>query len=137
MIDLQLAQGDNAIGILRASVIPTVRNLFMAAVLLDGHQLPTGNYRSFVAAVERLPEQERAWLPRKKTGGVNVYPVFLAARQAGRFPLSQLRAALEECSRADRDLVSTGRDPRLVLQKLVAGLALPAKRAVAGRGGGR
>lgn len=137
LIDRQLAHGDSAIGILRASVIPTVRNLFMAAVLLDGHQLPTNQYRSFVAAIERLPEQEQAWLPRKKTGGVNVYPVFLAARQAGRFPLSQLRDALEACSRADRDLVSTGRDHRLVLQTLVAGLALPAKRAATGRGGAR
>lgn len=137
LIDRQLGQGDSAIGILRASVIPTVRNLFMAAVLLEGHQLPTGNYNSFVSAIERLPEQERAWLPRKKTGGVNVYPVFLAAKQAGKFPMSQLREALEACARADRDLVSTGRDHRLVLQKLVAGLAAPVKRSRASRGGGR
>ena len=45
LIERQLGQGDSAIGILRASVIPTVRNLFMAAVLLDGHSLPTGNYQ--------------------------------------------------------------------------------------------
>jgi DNA polymerase-3 subunit delta len=137
LIDRQMAQGDNAIGILRASVIPTVRNLFMAAVLLDGHSLSTGNYQSFVDAIDRLPAQDTAWLPRKKTGGVNAYPVFLAARQAGRFSITRLREALEACARADRDLVSTGRDPKLVLQKLVAGLAMPPKRAKAGAGGGR
>ncbi len=51
--------------------------------------------------------------------------------------MSQLRDALEACARADRDLVSTGRDHRMVLQKLVAGLAIPAKRAGTVRGGGR
>jgi len=134
LIDIQIALSDKnattaAIGIIRASVIPTVRNLFMAAVLLDGHKLPTHNYSAFTAALDRLPEKETKWLPRsKKTGKLSAYPIFLAAKQAGQFPLAKLRESLEACARADRDLVSTARDPRLVLHHLVVSVALGAKK---------
>lgn len=135
LIDRQLDRGETAVGILRAAVIPTVRNLFMAAVLLESHRLPTGNYGAFTAAVEALPERDQAWLPRRKAGGVNVYPLYLAAAHAARIPLDRLRESLEACARADRDLVTTGRDPRLVLQQLVATLAVPAAPPAADAGG--
>ncbi len=133
LVDQRLGQGEDAIGILRASVIPTVRSLFTAAVVTEGRRLPTGNYNAFAAALDALPELERSWLPRKKDGGINVYPLFLAVKDGGnRLPLSQLRNALEACANADRDLVSTSTDHRLILQRLIAGLA-PAPSARRGK----
>ena len=41
LIDQQLARKETAIGILRASIIPTVRNLFMSAAVTDGRSIPT------------------------------------------------------------------------------------------------
>jgi DNA polymerase-3 subunit delta len=141
LIDKQIAMSEKgastaAIGIIRASIIPTVRNLFMAAVLLDGQNLPFHNYSVFKTSLEKMPEKETKWLPRsKKTGAINAYPIFLAAKQASRFSLAHLREALEACARADRDLVSTTRDPRLVLHHLIVSLALPTKKKSHPRGG--
>ncbi|MFD0893110.1 DNA polymerase III subunit delta [Luteolibacter ambystomatis] len=133
LIDQQLEQGDSAIAIIRASIIPTVRNLFMAKVVGDTMKVPTNNYQSFAGALDRLPEIERAWLPQKKTGGVNVYPVFLALRGAAAFTLDGLRKAMEATLKADQALVTTGLDHRLVLHRLIAEITAtrPQKRMAA------
>lgn len=122
LIDQQLEQGDSAIAIIRASIIPTVRNLFMAKVVAETLKVPTGNYQAFSGALDKLPEADRAWLPQKKTGGVNVYPIFLALRGASAFSLDGLRSAMEATLKADQALVTTGLDHRLVLHRLVAEL---------------
>jgi DNA polymerase-3 subunit delta len=127
LIDQQLERGENAIGLMRASIIPTVRNLFMAKVLAD-KKLPTRNYRDFAAAIDRLPEMERLWLPQKKAGGVNVYPLFLCLRGAEQFTLDGLRGAMESALKADRSLVTTGLDHRLVLHRLVAEITAAARK---------
>jgi len=127
LIDQQLEQGDSAIAIIRASIIPTVRNLFMAKVVAETLKAPTGNYNGFAAALDKLPEVERAWLPQKKTGGVNVYPIFLALRGASGFRMGGLRAAMEATLKADQALVTTGLDHRLVLHRLVAEIAAARK----------
>jgi DNA polymerase III subunit delta len=120
LIDQQLEQGESAVAIIRASIIPTVRNLFMAKVTEETLKVPTGNYQAFAGALDRLPEFDRAWLPQKKTGGVNVYPIFLAMRGASGFTLKGLTAAMEATQRADQDLVTTGLDNRLILHRLIA-----------------
>ena len=120
LIDQQLARKESAVAILRASIIPTVRNLFMASAVSQGRNIPSGNYQTYVKALESLPETERAWLPQKKTGGVNAYPIFLASRNARNFGLNRLKNALSVCLDADRSLVTTGLDHRVVLHRLVA-----------------
>ena len=127
LIDQQLERGENAIGLMRASIIPTVRNLFMAKVLAE-KRLPTRNYKDFAAALDRLPEMERLWLPQKKAGGVNVYPLFLSLRSAEAFSMEGLRGAMESALRADRSLVTTGLDHRLVLHRLVAEVTAGARK---------
>ncbi|MGB1258925.1 MAG: DNA polymerase III subunit delta, partial [Akkermansiaceae bacterium] len=51
LIDQQLSRKESAIGILRASVIPTVRNLFMACAASEGRNIPNSNYNQFAAAL--------------------------------------------------------------------------------------
>lgn len=128
LIDQQLDRGESAIGILRASLIPTIRNLFMAQVAGENIKLNLQNYNAFSDALNRLPEMERAWLPQKKAGGVNAYPLFLAAKDAQAFPFSALKKSMESCLQADHSLVSSGLDHRMVLHRLVVELMSSAKQ---------
>jgi len=119
LIDQQLEQGESAIAVMRASVIPTVRNLFMAKVVSETG-VSTRNYQSFAGELDRLPEIQRAWLPQKKTGGVNAYPLFLSIGAAAAFEMKGLRKVMESALKADQALVTTGLDHRLVLHRLIA-----------------
>lgn len=125
LVDQQMARKESAVGILRASIIPTVRNLFMAAAASDGRKIPNNNYNQYAAALNAIPERERAWLPQKKAGGVNAYPLFLASRSAAGFGLEKLRRAMQACLEADRCLVTTGLDDRMVLHRLVVSICTP------------
>lgn len=139
LVDQQLAADESAIGIMRASVIGVVRNLYLARLIIDHLKVrPTRNYGAFAGALNRLPEADRAWLPRKKDGsGVNVFPIFLAAENALNFDLAGLQHVLEAAHKADMALVTTGLDHRLILHRLIVEIAaarkVPKKRTPAKR----
>ena len=133
LIDEQLEADESAIGIMRASIIGVVRNLFMARLIIEKFKIPTGNYSAFSGGLNRLAEADRAWLPQKKDGsGVNVFPIFLAAENAKNFELGGLQHVMEATLKADQALVTTGLDHRLILHRLIVEIAsarkAPAKR---------
>jgi DNA polymerase-3 subunit delta len=117
LIDRQLERGESAIGLMRASIIPTLRNLFTAKVVLEQ---AGGRTRNFKAALDALPD--KSWLPLTKAGAVNSWGLSQAAAGAESRSLENLRQAMESCLRADQALVTTGLDPRMVLHRLVAEL---------------
>ena len=128
LIDEQLAAEESAIGIMRASIINVVRNLYMAKLILEKFKAPSGNYSSFAGALNKLPVADRAWLPQKKDGsGVNVFPIFLAVQNARNFDLAGLQHVMEKTQSADQALVTTGLDHRLVLHRLIAEIAAARK----------
>lgn len=136
LIDQQLEADESAIGIMRASVIPTIRNLFMAKLIVEKLKVPTGGYPAFSGGLNRLSEADRAWLPQKKDGsGVNVFPIFLAVQSASNFELEGLQRVMEATLKADQALVTTGLDHRLILHRLMAEISAarraPARRAMA------
>lgn len=138
LIDQQLEADESAIGIMRASIIGVVRNLYMAKLVTQTFNPPTGNYQGFAGALNRLPENDRAWLPQKKDGsGVNVFPIFLALQNSANFDLDKLQHVMEATLKADQSLVTTGLDHRLILHRLIAEIAAarknPARRATATR----
>ena len=123
-IDEQLAAEESAVGIMRASIINVVRNLYMAKLILETYKAPAGSYGAFAAALNKLPAADRAWLPQKKDGsGVNVFPIFLAVPNAKNFDLAGLQRVMEQTQKADQALVTTGLDHRLVLHRLIAEIA--------------
>ncbi|MDP3851520.1 MAG: hypothetical protein Q8Q59_13515 [Luteolibacter sp.] len=133
LIDQQLEADESAIGIMRASIIGVVRNLYMAKLIVEQFKTPTGSYQAFSGALNRLPESDRAWLPQKKDGsGVNVFPIFLALPNAGNFDLAGLQHIMEATLKADQALVTTGLDHRLILHRLIVEIA-SARKAPAGR----
>lgn len=124
LVDEQLEAEESAIGIMRASIINVVRNLYMAKLITDKFKAPSGNYGSFAGALNKLPAADRAWLPQKKDGsGVNVFPIFLALQNARNFDLDGLQHVLEQTQKADQALVTTGLDHRLILHRLIAEIA--------------
>ena len=128
LIDEQLAAEESAIGIMRASIINVVRNLYMAKLILEKFKAPAGSYGAFAAALNKLPASDRAWLPQKKDGsGVNVFPIFLAVPNAKNFDLEGLQHVMEQTQKADQLLVTTGLDHRVVLHRLIAEIAAARK----------
>ena len=117
-------QGQNPVGILLGAIVPRVRSLLLAADIVTRHpKLPRGSYQSFVGALDRLPAEETAHLPRKKDGsGINGYPIFLALEEARRFTMSELLAAQRACLEANLKLVTTQIDSQLVLERLLIGM---------------
>lgn len=123
LIDQQLTADDKAaIGIMRAAIITSVRNLYMARLIMDHFKLQPG--ANLTAAVNRLPEQDRAWLPQKKDGsGPNIWPISQVAPSAAHYTLEGLQHVLEATQKADQALVTTGLEPRLVLHRLIVEIA--------------
>lgn len=125
LIDAQLERGEQGVAIMRAAIVPTLRSRFMACLLMNQYGLKADNYRQFEAALGRLPAEALKLVPRKKDGSPNAYGLFNAARSCGRsVKLASVRRALKACADADRSLVSSGLDSRLVLHQLVASLVL-------------
>jgi DNA polymerase-3 subunit delta len=122
-----LFQGETAVGLLLATIIPTVRSLLIAKDLMTRHKLsrPAQPF-TFGRTLERLPAGALAHLPRKKDGSVNFYTLGLAAVHAHRYRLDELRAAFKACLDANVRLVTTSIDPAIVLSQLLVSIAAPA-----------
>jgi len=118
-----LDQGENAIGILLAAILPTVRNLLLAKDLMERHRLsrPHAPF-PFISAINRLPAEAIAHLPRKKDGMVNAYALGIAAQNAHRFSTGQLIAGMQACLAANLQLVTTQLDHELILTEVVVKL---------------
>ena len=123
-------QGQNAIGLLLAAVVPRVRSLLLIKDLGSRHKLNKFNYNGFCSSLEGLPSSATAHLPRKKDGtGFNAYPMFLAIPETGNFTLDELHAAFKACLDANVKLVTTSLDPKLVLERLLIGMLAKKPRA--------
>jgi DNA polymerase-3 subunit delta len=118
-----LDQGESAIGILLVAIVPTIRNLLLAKDLMDRYRLPRPHSPfQFISAINRLPTEATAHLPRKKDGSINAYGLGIAAQQAGRFETTQLIQAMQACLAANVQLVTTQLDHELILTEVVVKL---------------
>jgi DNA polymerase III subunit delta len=120
LIERQIAKGESAVGLLLAAIVPQVRSLLQARDLRERFNISSSqSYQSFAGAIGRLPGRETGHLPRKKDGGLNVWGLYQASQQCGKFSAAELRDALEACLEANLRLVTTGLEPLLVLSQLV------------------
>jgi len=122
LVNEQLEHGEQGVTIMRAAIVPTVRNRFCARLLMDAFQVDTSNYRAFEASLGQLGPQDKKMLPLKKDGSPNTYMLFNAARSCGKLTLRKARKDLQACATADRQLVSTQLNVRDVLHKLIVSL---------------
>jgi DNA polymerase-3 subunit delta len=118
-----LDQGESAIGILLAAIVPTIRNLLLAKDLMERHRLSRAHSPfQFISAINRLPAKATDHLPRKKDGSVNAYALGIAAQHADHFNTSQLIEAMQACLTANVQLVTTQLDHELILTEVVVKL---------------
>jgi DNA polymerase-3 subunit delta len=115
-----LDQGESAIGILLVAILPTVRNLLLAKDLMERQRLsrPHAPF-PFISAINRLPADATAHLPRKKDGTVNAFALGIAAQNAHRFQTDQLTAGMRACLAANLQIVTTQLDHELILTEVV------------------
>lgn len=124
LLDRLLFQGESEVGILLASIIPTVRNLLLAKDLMTRFKLSRpANPFGFGKQLERLPAEAIAHLPRKKDGGINAFGLGIAAAHAQRFSLEELSDALNACLQANLKLVTSSMEPRVILTQLIVRVA--------------
>lgn len=129
-----LFQGEKAVGILLATIIPTVRNLLLAKDLLVRNRLsPPSNPFNFGSQLDRLPAASVAHLPRTKEGKINAFALGFAAAGARNFSLPELQAGLKSCLEANVALVSSQTETEVVLSQLLVKL-LGGSRQPAGAG---
>ena len=114
-------QGENAVGILLAAIVPTVRNLLVAKDLMERHKMrPPAQPQFFASDLKRLRTEETSHLPRKKDGTLNSYGIGLAAVNAARFDRDHLVSAFLACRDANQKLLSGhGSEDTLLTQLLV------------------
>ncbi|MFM7604435.1 MAG: DNA polymerase III subunit delta [Prosthecobacter sp.] len=123
-------QGQNAIGLLLAAIVPRVRSLLLVKDIGSRYKLNKLNYPGFCTSLEALPSSATSHLPRKKDGtGFNAYPLFLALPETGNFTLEELHAAFKACLDANVKLVTSSLDPKLVLERLLIGMLARKPRA--------
>jgi DNA polymerase-3 subunit delta len=118
-----LEQGEKAVGILLAAIVPTVRNLLLAKDLMEQHGIRRSHSPfQFIAALNRLPARATEHLPRKKDGSINTYSLGIAALHAHQFETDQLIEAMRACLDANVRLVTTQLDHELILTEVVVKL---------------
>jgi len=123
-----LDDGDQPIGILMM-LVAQFRLMLLACDLMQRKLItvrdgPGGNVE-FVKAFERLPEQATAHFPRTKDGALpNAWRLYRCALAAKNFSSSELIRAMDLLLEANRQLVSTQLDDRLVLEETIAKIAL-------------
>lgn len=115
-------QGERGVGILLASIVPTVRNLLLMKDLLTRHKIqPPAQPQFFASVLNRLDPSETAHLPRKKDGTLNTYPLGLAARNVVHYTSKELVRAFRGCAEANLQMVTSQSAEDVVLSRLLIG----------------
>lgn len=115
-------QGEKGVGILLATIFPTVRNLLLVKDLLLRHKVqPPAEPHYFASTLNRLPASATEHLPRKKDGTLNTYPLGLAARNCTHYTTAELRRGFRGCADANLQMVTTQVADDVVLARLLIG----------------
>ncbi len=115
-------QGEKGVGILLASIVPTVRNLLLAKSLLIRHKLrPPAEANYFGGTLAKLPPEETDFLPRKKDGTLNAYGLGIAAKSSVHYSLEELQRAFHGCADANLQLITSQGAEDVVLTRLLIG----------------
>lgn len=122
-LDQLFRQGEKGVGILLASIAPTIRNLLVAKSLLVRHKLrPPSDAKFFGSSLSKLPPEETSHLPRKKDGGINAYGLGLAAIGSSKYSLEELQRGIQDCAEANWRLVTSQSSDQTILTRLLAAL---------------
>jgi DNA polymerase-3 subunit delta len=125
VLDQLLFQGEEPIGGLFA-LVSRMRTLLLVRELVDTNQLPvTNSFGMFKGMFETAAAELADELPPdKKLNPLKQHPfvVFKTAQQAGKFSGAELQRAMELLLDANKRLVSSSIDPKIVLEQTLIAL---------------
>ncbi len=122
-LDQLFHQGEKAVGILLASIVPTLRTLLAAKHLMVRHNLRApARPQDFASSLSKIPSAETEFLPRKKDGTLNSYGLGVAAKNSVHYTLGELQAGIHACAEANMRLVTSGGAEDVILTRLIVGL---------------
>lgn len=126
-LDNLLDAGESPIGVLMMLVaqfrLTLLAHDLMQRKLITVRDGQGGNFE-FVKAFERLPENATAHFPKTKEGKLpNAWRLYRCALAAKNFSTTELVRAMELLLEANRQLVSTQLDERLVLEETITKIA--------------
>jgi len=122
-----LDAGEQPIGVLMM-LVAQFRLMLLARDLMQRKLIsvrdgPGGNFE-FVKAFERLPDQATAHFPRTKDGALpNAWRLYRCALAARNFTTAELIRAMDLLLEANRQLVSTQLDDRLIIEEAIVKIA--------------
>ena len=119
LVNQQLEKGEQAVGLLRAAIIPTMRNTFYAKLAMHDAGVERTDKRGFNSVIKRVSATVANVLPKKADGNISTWALGNCAVAASRHSLDKLRANLDACLKADRALVTTAADHHMVLHRLI------------------
>ena len=122
-----LDAGESSIGVLMMLAaqfrLMLLAKDLMQRKLIAARESSGGNFE-FVKAFERLPEEATAHFPRTKEGNLpNAWRLYRCALAAKNFSTDELIHAMDLLLEANRQLVSTQLDDRLVLEEAIVKIA--------------
>jgi DNA polymerase-3 subunit delta len=122
-----LDSGESPIGVLMMLVgqfrLMLLANDLMTRKLISVRDGQGGNFE-FVKTFERLPEDTTAHFPKTKEGKLpNAWRLYRCALAAKNFSTTELVRAMELLLEANRQLVSTQLDDRLILEETITKIA--------------
>ena len=119
LVNQQMEKGEQAVGLLRAAIIPTMRNTFYAKLAMVEAGVQRADSRSFAGIIKRISATTLNALPKKADGKVSTWALGNCTFAANKNSLAKLRSNLEACLKADRALVTTAADHHMVLHRLI------------------
>lgn len=119
-----LDRGESAVGIMRASIIPQIRNMLFSKDLEANHGISSNTSGpGYASAIQSLPTSATSHLPRTKAGKINTWGLYFSAQSSGgKYSLTKLNKALALCLEADRDLVTTQTPELTVMTRLLVSI---------------
>lgn len=116
-------QGEKGVGILLASIVPTMKTLIVAKHLMVRYKLrPPARPQDFASVLAKLPTSETGFLPRKKDGTLNSWGLGVAAKSSVHYTLEELQNGIHACAEANMKMVTGGGAEDVVLTRLLVGL---------------
>jgi len=107
------------LGLLRAAIIPTMRNTFYAKLAMTEAGVQRADSRSFNSIIKRINSTTLNALPKKADGKVSTWALGNCTFAANKNSLEKLKSNVEACLKADRALVTTAADHHMVLHRLI------------------
>ncbi len=124
LIDAQLEAGEAPIAIVRGAFIPTFSNRYRASLLINRHGVQVSSTSALESSMRRLAPELSKLIPTKKDGQPNYYGFAQNAMHCTQLSPAKALQALRACAEADKQLVSSSIEARVLLHRLAVAVSI-------------